>query len=184
MFDGWLILEEASAETVIRKFLIPQFAPKLINVLGIIATKGFDQVENQFMALTQNFLYLHLTPAYKKRIWVMIDGGESEKQSIERLRHDFPSWPLEHFDQFGEHDFEKYYPSRFQAEVERIFALRDNSNSAKKQKQNKKKDLLMKVMAWINEDISLAIQEFETSAQEVISKLKNIESKLLESIGL
>ncbi len=58
MFDGWLILEEASAETVIRKFLIPQFAPKLINVLGIIATRGYTQVENQFMVLAQNFLYL------------------------------------------------------------------------------------------------------------------------------
>ncbi len=36
MFDGWLILEESSAATIIRKYLIPRFAPKLVNVLGII----------------------------------------------------------------------------------------------------------------------------------------------------
>jgi len=184
MFDGWLILEEASAETVIRKFLIPQFAPKLINVLGIIATRGYTQVENQFMALAQNFLYLHLTPAYEKRIWVIIDASERENQVIERLRHDFISWPSEHFDQFGEHDFEKYYPSCFQDEAEEILALPDNSEAAKKKKQEAKNALRIKVMKWIDEDISRAKQEFESSAQEVIGKLKKIECGLLENSNL
>ena len=184
MFDGWLILEEASAETVIRKFLIPQFAPKLINVLGITATRGYTQVENQFMALAQNFLYLHLTPAYEKRIWVIIDASERENQVIERLRHDFISWPSEHFDQFGEHDFEKYYPSCFQDEAEKILTLPDNSEEAKKKKQEAKNALRIKVMKWIDEDISRAKQEFESSAQEVIGKLKKIECGLLENSNL
>ena len=179
MFDGWLILEEASAEKVIRKFLIPHFAPKLINVLGIIATKGYEQVENQFMALAQNFLYLHLTPAYKKRIWVIIDGGESEKQRIERLQQEYKSWPPEHFDQFSEHDFEKYYPSCFQGEVERVLGLRDNSKEAKKGKRREKNELLTKVMAWIDEDIDRAKREFASSAQEIIAKIKNIENRLI-----
>jgi uncharacterized protein YdaT len=184
MFDGWLILEEASAETVIRKFLIPQFAPKLINVLGIIATKGYDRVENQFTALEQNFLYLHLTPAYKERIWVIIDAGEDEKKIIERLQEKFRSWSPDHFDQFSEHDFEKYYPTCFQDEVERIFSSRENSKEAKKRRQDEKKKLLTKVMKWIEEDISRARKEFEASAQEVIDKLKNIESRLLENTSL
>ena len=170
MFDGWLILEEASAETVIRRFLIPQFAPKLINVLGIIATRGYAQVGTQFMALAQNFLYLHLTPAYKKRIWVIIDAGDSEKQVIECLQHDFQSWPPEHFDQFGEHDFEKYYPSCFQDEAEKILKLPDNSEEAKKKKQEAKNALRIKVMTWIDEDISRAKQEFEASVSFVQSE--------------
>ena len=181
MFDGWLILEEASAETVIRKFLIPHFAPKLINMLGIIATGGYHQVENQFTALAQNFLYLHLTPAYAKRIWVIIDAGGSENQIIERLRRDFGSWPPEHFDQFGAHDFEKYYPSCFQDKVEEILQLPDNSKEAKKKKQEAKNALRIKVMEWIDEDVSRAKQGFESSAQEVIGKLKNIESRLLKN---
>lgn len=181
MFDGWLILEEASAETIIRKFLIPQFAPKLINVLGIIATKGYTQVENQFTALAQNFLYLHLTPAYQKRIWVIIDAGERESQVIKRLQHNYKSWPPEHFDQFNEHDFEKYYPSCFQDEVEAILALPSNSEEAKKKKQKAKDALRIKVMVWINEDITRAKQEFQSSAQEVIGKLKNIECRLVEN---
>lgn len=184
MFDGWLILEEASAETVIRKFLIPQFAPKLINVLGIIETKGYAQVENQFMALAQNFLYLHLTPAYQKRIWVIIDAGDKEKEVIERLRHDFGSWSPEHFDQLGEHDFEKYYPSCFQDDVTDIFQLPFNSDTTKKKKQKAKDELRIKVMKWIEEDIIRAKQEFQSSAQEVIGKLKNIESRLLKDSGL
>jgi len=184
MFEGWLILEEASAGTIIRRFLIPQFAPKLINVLGIIMTGGYTQVENQFMALAQNFLYLHLTPIYANRIWVIIDAGAREKEVIERLRHDFKGWPPEHFDQFGAHNFEQYYPSCFQEEVEKILALPDNSEEARKQKQAAKNALRIKVMAWIDEDRDRAKREFECSAQEVIAKLRNIESKLFENSGL
>lgn len=184
MFEGWLLLEEASAETIIRRFLIPQFAPKLINVLGIIASRGYNQVEDQFTALALNFLYLHLTPAYKKRIWVIIDAGDREKEVIERLKHDFVGWPPEHFDQFGEHDFERYYPSCFQQDVEKILTLPTNSKDAKKKKQEAKKELLVKVMQWIDEDRERARQGFECSAQEVIGKLSIIESKLFENSGL
>ena len=35
-------------------------------------------------------------------------------------------------------------------------------------------------MKWIDEDINRAKQEFESSAQEVIGKLRNIECRLLE----
>jgi len=179
MFDGWLILEESSAETVIRRFLIPQFVPKLINVLGIIAAMGYIQAENQFTVLAQNFLYLHLTPAYKKKIWVIIDAGEDESQVVERLRNSFKGWPPEHFDQFGKHNFEEYYPSCFQDEVKKILNLPVNSNEKKKKKQEAKKELLLKVMEWIEEDINRAEREFASSAQEVIAKLKNIENRLI-----
>jgi len=179
MFDGWLILEETSAQTIIRKLLIPYFAPKLINVLGIIAAMGYTQAENQFTVLAQNFLYLHLTPAYKKKIWVIIDAGENESQVVERLRNSFKGWPPEHFDQFGKHDFEEYYPSCFQDEVKKILNLPVNGNEKKKKKQEAKKELLLKVMEWIEEDINRAEREFESSAQEVIAKLKNIENRLI-----
>ncbi|HXS15507.1 MAG TPA: AAA family ATPase [Candidatus Saccharimonadales bacterium] len=181
MFDGWLILEEASAETIIRRFLIPQFAPKLANVLGIIATRGYNQVENQFTALAQNFLYLHLTPAYQKRIWVVVDAGDKEREVIEHLQHDFGSWLPEHFDQFGKHDFEEYYPSYFHDEVKEILNLPVNSDEKRKKKQKAKKGLLLKVMGWIEEDIKRAEREFESSAQEVIAKLKNIENRLIKA---
>ena len=178
MFDGWLILEEASAETIIRKFLIPQFAPKLANVLGIIATKGYQRVESQVTALEQNFLYLHLTSVYKERIWAIIDGGENEKQVIESLQKKFKSWSPEHFDQFNEHDFEKYYPSCFQDDVEVISNIAGNNRDSRKLKQDKKKELLNKLMKWIDEDMVRAKREFEFSAQEVINKLRKIESQL------
>ena len=184
MFEGWLILEEASAETIIRQFLIPQFAPKLINVLGIIASRGYNQVENQFTALAQNFLYLHLTPAYKKRIWVIIDAGDREREVIEHLQHDFGSWPLEHFDQFCEHDFEKYYPSCFQEKVEEVLALPGNSKDEKKKKREAKSELRIEVMRWIDEDRNRARKEFECSAREVIGKLRKIETRLFENSNL
>jgi len=57
--------------------------------------------------------------------------------------------------------------------------LSANGEEAKKGKQRAKKELLIKVMKWIGEDISRAKREFESSAQEVIDKLRNIESKLL-----
>jgi hypothetical protein len=109
---------------------------------------------------------------------VIIDAGEKESQVIEHLRHDFKGFPPEHFDQFREHNFERYYPSCFQDEAEKILALPDNGKEAKKKKQWAKDALRIKVMKWIDEDISRAKQEFQSSAQEVIDKLKNIESKL------
>jgi hypothetical protein len=116
--------------------------------------------------------------AFQKKIWVIIDAGEDESKVIQGLRDNFKGWPPEHFDQFGAHDFERYYPSCFQEEVEKILALPDNGKEAKKQKQEAKNALRIKVMKWIDEDISRAKQGFESSAQEVIGKLKNIESRL------
>ena len=39
MFDGWLILEEASAQTIIRKFLTPQPCPKLTNHILVLSRR-------------------------------------------------------------------------------------------------------------------------------------------------
>jgi energy-coupling factor transporter ATP-binding protein EcfA2 len=177
MYDGWLILEESSAQTVIRKFLIPYFAPKLANILGIIATGGYNQAGNQFMTLYQNFLYLHLTPAYAQRVWVIVDAGEEERKELDRLRQKFLRWPSEHFSQFSEHDFERYYPACFQEEVQRILALPTKGNEAKK-RQEQKTELLKRVLAWIDEDRDRAKKEFKVSAKTVIAKLKTIEKKL------
>ncbi len=130
------------------------------------------------MALAQNFLYLHLTPAYAQRVWVIIDAGEREQRVIERLRRDFNSWPPEHFDQFREHDFERYYPACFQDEVEEILKPA-HGDEAKKKKQERKSKLREKVMKWIEEEDTDRVKEaFLSSAGEVIAKLKTIESKL------
>jgi hypothetical protein len=47
LFDGWLILEESSAERIIRDYLIPWFVPRLTRVRTIAAggaSKGASHV--------------------------------------------------------------------------------------------------------------------------------------------
>lgn len=181
MYDGWLILEESSAATIIHKFLIPYFAPKLEKVLGIIDSKGYNQVTNQFLAIAHTFLYLHLTPIYTHRVWVIIDGGKSEQDIIDQLRRSFPTWPSEHFDQFSEHNFEMYYPSFFHEEVERVLHLPTHNDEEKRTKQQEKHKLRENLMEWIDKDPDRAVEAFTSSAAEVITKLKAIESKLAEN---
>ena len=47
LWEGWLILEESSAERVIRDYLIPWFAPKLTR-MRTISSSGVDRVEPNF----------------------------------------------------------------------------------------------------------------------------------------
>lgn len=115
---------------------------------------------------------------------MIIDAGDREREVIEHLQHDFGSWPLEHFDQFCEHDFERYYPSCFQEKVEEVLALPGNSKDEKKKKREAKSELRIEVMRWIDEDRNRARKEFECSAREVIGKLRKIETRLFENSNL
>ncbi|MCE9499143.1 MAG: AAA family ATPase, partial [Leptospira sp.] len=60
LWEGWLILEESSAEKVIREFLIPNFAPKLLGKIRTIGAKGDSDAETHFMNYERLFLYAHL----------------------------------------------------------------------------------------------------------------------------
>ncbi len=176
IWSAWLILEESTAEKIIREFLIPWFTPELKGRLRTFSAHSLSEVESKFEAFNKLFVFLHLQPIYKNLAWVIIDGGVEEKKVIERLkgRYTNTGWGEDHFLQFSEHDFERYYPQEFKSKIDFVLQM-PNSKS----RQDCKKALLHEVEAWIKENPELARTAFKESASEVVQLLHQIESALV-----
>ncbi len=172
LWEGWLILEEASAEVIIKDYLIPWFAPKLSR-LRTLSANGTGRVEATFDDFRRLFLFTHLEPQYRGRAWVVVDGDATGQAVIEKLRDKYQgSWPVDHFRTFEESDFELYYPSRFTDQATEVLAL------PHKEKRVAKKELLEDVKEWCDRDPATARGAFEESAGEVIRLLREIEESL------
>ena len=182
IWDGWLLLEESSAEQIIRELLIPTFAPKLHGRMRTVATKGVSRAKARFEAMNNLFLFAHLTPVYKNRAWVMVDGDEAGEQVIQELKEDYASgqggWSVSNFINLKEANFEKYYPERFRVEVERVLSLPHDAKPAAK------KALVQEVLSFIETDRETAKEEFAQSADEVIKILQEIEESLFQPVVL
>jgi predicted ATPase len=178
IWSGWLFLEESSAERIIREYLIPWFAPKLMNRLRTVAANGKDDIKPKLQDFKRLFLFVHLQPIYKNSAWVIIDAGEEEKAIIDDLQKSFSGWDKNHFKQLSKHDFESYYPQKFkpnlQQEIEQIFNM-----TSKSKKRESKRVLLDEVLNWIKKDEEIAKNAFCESAAEIIDMLRDIEAKIL-----
>lgn len=175
MWEGWLFLEESSAERLIREFFIPWYLPSLINKLRTIAADGVSKVDPKFEDFNRLFLFTHLESVYKNKAWVVIDGDRIGTQAIADLKTKYmPSgWHEQNFSNFSKNNFEEYYPASFQSEAQAALQL-----TGKQQKRQAKKALLQKVLDWIASSPQQAKSEFEQSAKEVIDILKDIDRKL------
>ncbi len=176
LYKSYLILEESSAEKIIRDFLIPEFFPALQNKIKTIAASGADDLAPRFHDFLRLFVFIHQNPIYFSRAWVFADGDAAGLSNIGSLKNTFSNWPEEHFINFSKKYFEEFYPIQFHEE----FAL-INSISDKRKRQQKKIEFTGKIISWINEDRNLAKKDFAISAKEVIDYLKVIEGKLLLS---
>jgi hypothetical protein len=119
------------------------------------------------------FVFIHTSPQYKRRAWVAIDGDSRGKQIISTLAEKYNDWPKEHFRTFNEPFFEKYFPPRFQNDVTNILTFQNSS-----QRKEGKNKLLQNVLTWAQQNPSEARTEFEQSAKEIISFLKEIEAQI------
>jgi len=176
-WKGYLFLEEATAESIIKDLLIPTFTPTLATVLKTFSARGIDTVFDKFDDFNRLFVFLHLEPTYKNKVWVIIDGGNNEKKIIEDFKKMYvkdDGWDEKHFSQFQNHEFENYYPERFQEDVKKIL-------SDKKNRQENKTKLVKEVLKWSRENKKEAEIAWEKSAKEVIDKLKEIEKQLVNA---
>ncbi len=176
LWEGWLFLEESSAEKIIREYLIPWFAPALQGKIRTFSARSIDEVESKFDDFNTLFSYLNLQPTYKNKAWVIVDNGTKEKEIVQKLRgiYSISGWEEDHFQQFDKHDFESYYPEEFKDKAGEILSITD-----RKEKRNKKKALLEEVEAWIKGNPEKAKAAFADSAAGVINKLKLIEDQIL-----
>jgi hypothetical protein len=170
-WKAWLILEESSAEVIIRDFLLPTFVPKLKNKLRTYSARSLNEVEPKFKDFNNLFVFIHLEQIYKNRAWVLVDAGDNEKAIIDSMKATYSDsgWLEENFLQLSEHDFEKYYPERFQDQVDEVLLVAN-----KKEKMRRKLELLEEVKDWYSNHPVEAKAEFAISAKEVIEILKTI----------
>lgn len=171
LWEGWLILEESSAEIIIRRYLIPWFAPRLAAV-RTLAAGGTSKVEPTFEDFRRLFLFAHLEPQYSGRAWVIVDVDASGKTVVKGLRSKYSSWRADRFRTLTEANFERYYPPRFKDQIDAALALKGSA------KQQAKKAVLDEVKAWCVSEPEMAKKEFEVSAAEVIAILREVDGQL------
>jgi hypothetical protein len=173
LWKGYLILEESTAEKLIREFFIPFLVRGLHGKLATISAGGISEVEPRFIDFMRVFVFIHTAPQYKERGWVAVDGDSEGKQVIERLRKAFKMWPEHHFRQFSKHHFEEYYPAAFRTRVAEVLAMPHGQG-----KQTAKGKLVEDVVAWAVEDLERAQNEFNLCAKEVLDLLRDIATRL------
>lgn len=175
VWKGWLILEESSAERIVREYLIPWFAPSLTGALRTVAVGGISKVVPTFDDFNRLFLFVHLEEMYRNRAWVAVDGDDIGKQIIDSLRETYcrGEWLEDRFRVLSQSSFEHYYPPRFNEDVSRVLELVDRED-----KRQAKKQLLTEVLDWIEHDTDTAKEEFQSSASEWITLLVEIEEIL------
>lgn len=171
LWKGWLFLEESSAEVIIRDYLIEWFVPSLKNKIRTFSVGGSSNLMTKFDDFDKLFVFLHLEPVYKNKVWVLIDAGEEEDMIIGKMKAKYSKsgWNQSNFSQFSHHDFEKFYPLEFQSKVGAIEKIKD-----KQKKRQAKKSLLEDVKLWIVKEDKSAKDKFKESAKEVIDILKRI----------
>lgn len=173
LWEGWLILEESSAERIIRDFLIPWFFPRL-SCLRTISASGIAGVEPVFNDLHRVLKFAHLTPIYQSRTWVLVDGDEPGIKTIDGLRKKFSTWDPCRFKTLSESNFESFYPDIFQDQARQALSF-TNKDSKRKAKQ----DLLIAVIDWLNSDPDRGRRSLAASAREVLQFLELIQAEVI-----
>jgi hypothetical protein len=170
LYDGWLILEEASAEAIIREFIIPWFAPSLSGRLRTVSAQGATQVEPRFVDLHRLFVFTHLEPIYKERAWVIADGDAAGQEAVQKLQKAFSGWPRDHFQCFTQPTFESYYPAFFGDRVQALSAINDKGAL-----KAAKETLVKEVVTWLRDDPNRGRTALAERTQEVIGRVLDIE---------
>jgi hypothetical protein len=173
MWDAWLILEESSAEKIIKRYLIPWFVPSLQGRLGMVSAKGVHRIEPTFEDFRRLFTFLHLQAAYKDRAWVVVDGDEKGRAVIEKLRGTYSNWDPQHFLCLKQDNFESYYPACFAKQINTALGM-----PRWEAKQEEKSKLRAAVEEWLDSNGSEARDALGESARDVIDILKGIEAAL------
>ncbi len=174
LYSSYIIFEESSAERIVRDFIIPEFVPELRLKVRTIAAGGVSDLEPRFNDFLRLFVYIHKSPVYSHKAWVIADGDESGKSHIKNIKEKFSDWPEEHFLNFSKSNFEEYYPEPYRS---KYIELQEEKNS--NTLRQKKKVLLNEVLDYIAENKEDAVIKFQSSAKEVIDILKVISQKIM-----
>jgi predicted ATPase len=174
IYEAYLILEESSAEKIIRDFLIPKFFPGLVGRVRTIAAQGAEDIEPKFNDLHRLTLYLHTSETYRNRSWVIADGDPAGVKAVAKLKEKFVNWDHTHFINLTREDFEQYYPPSFQEKVKEILENTHDRHA----RMEAKRALFLEVWEWIQKSTDNEAELFAESAKELIGYLRGIEHSL------
>ncbi len=169
LWEGWLILEESSAERIIKDYLIPWFAPKLKRV-RLVSSGGVSEVEPTTKEFNRLVRFTHLEDVYKGKVWVRVDGDDPGKKVVTDLKTFYAGWGDEQIQCFTEPQFENFYPSEFKEQANAALAEKD-----RQARRALKKKLLHDVVAWLDENEARGREALASSAPSVIADLQVME---------
>jgi hypothetical protein len=176
LYDAWLFLEEASAESIVER-LVHWFTPDLVGRLRTVSARGVSRVRPTFDDFTRLMVFAHLEPRYRDRAWVLVDGDGPGRETVESLRETYSgTWRADRFRALREQNVERYYPSEFVSRVDAILAVQDRH-----ERRAQKHALVREVLAWIDRAPEDAKTAFESSAAEIIDLLREIEQVVCAS---
>jgi hypothetical protein len=178
LHDGWLFLEEASAEAIFNQVLIPRFAPSLHGRLRTYSSAGADQLAPKIASFVSLVTFIHLEPVYHGRVWVRADGDTRGKEAVADVRKAISWMSEEACTTFNETSFERYYPAQFAEAANAALSEKD-----KKKRNAAKHQLLQTVLKWTKECGDDATKAWTSSASEPIELLHFIQDRLLSTSG-
>lgn len=173
LYKSYLIFEEPSAEALVKEFLIPIFYPSLQGQVKTIAATGADDLQARFQDFLRLFVYIHQSPLYVQRAWVIADGDFAGTDNIERLKGKFKSWPADHFITLAKSNIEQYYPGTFSKKFEDLM-----HNTPKEKQWEKKKEFSKAFFDHLRANISDYKTELAVTARELLEILSTIQNKL------
>ena len=169
LFEGWLFLEESSAETILRDVLIPLFAKSLQTRLRTFSSKGAGNLDKAVANFLQLTTFIHLQPVYENRLWIRADDDCAGQAAISKVRSTFSNLTSGAAKTFSKPDFERFYPNHFSARIEPTLEIQD-----KQLRKLEKAKLLDDVLNWSMANSEEAKVEWAISAAEPIDLLQQI----------
>lgn len=170
LYSSYIIFEESSAEQIVRDFLIPTFVPGLQQQIKTISAGGADGIPARFDDFLRLFVFIHTSPIYHQKAWVIADGDETGRKNIAKLKEKFNDWPADHFINLSNNNFEDYYPKQFKQQHAAIKSTIKHGNERIKRKG----ELTRNIMEWVRKHPEKAATHFKESAKEIIDLLNHI----------
>lgn len=173
LYDAYLILEESSAERLIRDFIVPHMFPRLQGRLKTISASGVSKIVPAFSDYHRLFVYLHTSPQYHDKAWAVVDAGPEGEKAMAELKNKFKDWDPSRFRCLAQSQFEAYYPTPFKEEVEQTLALPKGP-----EKNQQKGKLAEAVTVWSLQHAEDAKQWFTNNAADLLTILQQIQRTL------
>lgn len=194
VFDGFIIVEESTAQRFLKDVIFANYFPGLSQKLGIIASDGAGDVKNKFKALNDIFLFLHVQKTeenimpWSRQFLVLVDGDDTGKNVVEELKKSYSSEKNEQYREYesrfkclDKRCIEYFYPEPIINEFLKEFSCSDIeellAKASEEQRNNKGESEIKKRL------LARVIEKYEDYKDEIDNKTRILQKLIKESFG-